>query len=157
MFERIIQECHRVLKEGGELIFSAVNPNSIRNYKDLLRVIHVPPNEGGEQMEPGKIYLAEYLLSDREHWIQFTNSHWPLWYIKATLLNNCFTIVDLKPHLPTDGEMPKEYITCLKTMPIHLFFKSVNKTTGPNDTITIQDKTETDPYHPGAIVPYQGK
>lgn len=155
--EAIFQECAHALREGGELVFSAVNPASIHNHRDLLRIITVAGDGGGEDLPPGTRYEGKYRLADEESWITFTNSHWPTWYIREVLLRNDFTITDIVPHTPGPDEVPERYVESLKREPIHVFYRCLYGPPDPRDTLLrrLEDKTPVDPKDL-AMVPYEG-
>ena len=156
-FESVFRECARVLKTNGQLVFSAVNPSSIKNFRDLVRVIHVFGEKEGEDLGPGEIYEAEYLLTDHESWIKFTNTHWPSQYICEIMTKFGFNIVDIRPHVPNKDEVLERYVDCYEKNPIRLFFKGTKRCLDDlQDTSYLpEDLTRPDPYHPFAIIPYR--
>lgn len=141
--EKILKECVRVLKESGRLILSVVNPDSVRNYSDLIRKITVSGSQSTEELKPGTIYQSSYRLSDGT-WISFSDSHWPRWFIRDALLKCGLTIVDVKPHIPKEGEVPSKYLSCYQSLPIRLFYKGVKYSPSPLDYSVNLDRSAED-------------
>lgn len=125
VFSTIFRECHRVLKNGGELILSNPHPASIKNHTDLIWEVTIPEN--GSYLQSGMIYHIKVLLTDLTTWMEFDCCHWPLENIVNELTKNNFVLQELSAPIPKEEQLKNAYFKCFYTTPHLMFIKSIKQ------------------------------
>jgi ubiquinone/menaquinone biosynthesis C-methylase UbiE len=118
-FRLLFQEASRVLKLNGELVFSALHPLMVRNFKDSFREVKIPASMN--YFSSGAKFKNTALLTD-DTFMTFTNTHWTLEDISHELTLNGLAIVGIKEaampkskhHEVLANAMHTPYVICFK-------------------------------------------
>lgn len=124
-FNKIFQNCARVLKPGGEIIFSNPHPASIKNHKDNIWEVQLPKN--GVYLKSGMTYHIKVLLSDFKSWMEFDCCQWPIEDIFKALSSNNFRLCELTTPIPNKNKLKNKYLRCFYTTPHLMFFKAIKE------------------------------